>query len=90
VQVNAEGMNPERLKREFGSELCFWGGVDTQKVLPYGSPDDVADEVRRRLRDLGRGGGYVLASVHNIQAEVSPQNVVAMFDTALAAATPGG
>ena len=90
VQVNAEGMDPERLKREFGADLCFWGGVDTQKVLPYGSPDDVAAEVRRRLRDLGRGGGYVLASVHNIQAEVPPQNVVAMFDTALAAGARAG
>ncbi len=85
VQVNAEGMDPERLKREFGADLCFWGGVDTQKVLPYGSPADVAAEVGRRLSDLGRGGGYVLASVHNIQAEVPPENVVAMFDTALAA-----
>jgi uroporphyrinogen decarboxylase len=90
VQVNAEGMDPERLKREFGSELCFWGGVDTQKVLPYGSPGDVAAEVRRRLTDLGRGGGYVLASVHNIQAEVPPANVVAMFDTALAAGARAG
>ena len=90
VQVNAEGMDPERLKREFGADLCFWGGVDTQKVLPYGSPADVADEVRRRLTDLGRGGGYVLASVHNIQAEVPPENVVAMFDTALAAGARAG
>jgi hypothetical protein len=68
VQVNAEGMDPERLKREFGADLCFWGGVDTQWVLPYGSPGDVAAEVRRRLADLGRGGGCVLASAHNIQA----------------------
>jgi uroporphyrinogen decarboxylase len=90
VQVNAEGMNPERLKREFGGALCFWGGVDTQKIMPYGSPDDVAVEVRRRLKDLGRGGGYVLASVHNIQAEVPPANVVAMFDTALAAGAQSG
>ena len=82
VQVNASGMDPVQLKREFGQDLCFWGGVDTQIVLPRGSPDDVAAEVRRRLDDLGRGGGYVLASVHNIQAEVPPQNVVAMFNTA--------
>jgi uroporphyrinogen decarboxylase len=85
VQVNAEGMDPERLKREFGEDLCFWGGVDTQKVLPYGTPADVADEVRRRANDLGRGGGYVLASVHNIQEEVPAENIVAMFDTAIAA-----
>ena len=85
VQVNATGMDPARLKREFGAHLSFWGGVDTQRILPYGSPQDVADEVRRRLGDLGRGGGYVLAAVHNIQAEVPPANVVAMYDTALAA-----
>lgn len=90
VQVNAEGMDPARLKREFGADVSFWGGVDTQKVLPYGSPDDVAAEVRRRLADLGRGGGYVLASVHNIQAEVPPRNVVAMFDTVLAATALAG
>lgn len=83
VQVNAEGMDPERLKREFGRDLCFWGGVDTQRVLPFGSPEDVRAEVRRRLSDLGRGGGYVLASVHNIQAEVPAENIVAMFETAL-------
>lgn len=87
VQVNADGMDPERLKREFGADLCFWGGVDTQWVLPYGSPEDVAAEVRRRLADLGRGGGYVLASVHNIQAEVPAENVVAMFETARHPAT---
>jgi uroporphyrinogen decarboxylase len=84
VQVNAEGMDPDRLKREFGRDLSFWGGVDTQKVLPYGSPADVVAEVRRRLTDLGRGGGYVLASVHNIQAEVPAENLVAMYETALA------
>lgn len=89
VQVNADGMDPERLKREFGRDLSFWGGVDTQVVLPRGSPADVAAEVRRRMNDLGRGGGYVMASVHNIQAEVPPENIVAMFDTALSAATRG-
>jgi uroporphyrinogen decarboxylase len=85
VQVNAEGMDPERLKREFGADLSFWGGVDTQKVLPYGTPEEVSTEVRARIGDLGRGGGYVLASVHCIQAEVPPENVVAMYETARAA-----
>jgi uroporphyrinogen decarboxylase len=89
VQVNAEGMDAERLKREFGADLCFWGGVDTQWVLPYGSPEDVGAEVRRRLSDLGRGGGYVLASVHNIQAEVPAANVVAMFETATRSVAAG-
>ncbi len=90
VQVNAQDMDPERLKREFGADLCFWGGVDTQKVLPNGTPAEVADEVRRRTGDLGRGGGYVLASVHNIQEDVPPENIVAMFDTATSAAAMAG
>ncbi len=84
VQTNATGMDPARLKREFGNDLSFWGGIDTQEVLPHGSPEDVAAEVRNRTNDLGRGGGWVLASVHNIQAEVPPQNIVAMYETALA------
>ena len=83
VQVNAEGMDPAELKREFGKDLCFWGGIDTQNVLPYGSPADVAQEVRRRIKDLGRGGGYVLAAVHNIQREVPPENISAMYETAV-------
>ncbi len=81
VQTNAEGMDPGELKLEFGKDVCFWGGIDTQKVLPFGSPQDVAQEVRDRIEDLGRGGGYVVASVHNIQSEVPPENVVAMYDT---------
>jgi uroporphyrinogen decarboxylase len=84
VQVNAEGMSPGELNREFGKDLCFWGGIDTQKVLPFGSPSDVAKDVRARISDLGDGGGYVLASVHNIQSEVPPENIVAMFETATA------
>ncbi len=83
VQVSAGGMDPERLKREFGKDLAFWGGVDTQHVLPFGTASDVEQEVRNRTSDLGRGGGYVLGSVHNIQAEVPPENVVTMFDTAI-------
>jgi len=82
VQTNAVGMDPERLKREFGRDLSFWGGIDTQDVLPHGTPQDVATEVRNRIADLGRGGGYVVASVHNIQAEVPPENIVAMFEAA--------
>jgi len=86
VQVNAVGMDPGELKSEFGKALCFWGGIDTQGVLPHGSPADVAEEVRNRIADLGRGGGYVLAAVHNIQREVPPENIAAMYETAVAAA----
>ena len=82
VQVSAVGMEPDRLKRDFGAHLSFWGGIDTHHLLPRGTPDEVANEVRLRISDLGRGGGYILASVHHIMADVPPQNVVAMFDTA--------
>jgi uroporphyrinogen decarboxylase len=83
VQVSAAGMDPVGLKREFGEDLCFWGGIDTHRLLPFGSPSEVAEGVRRTIGTLGAGGGYVLASVHNIVAGVPPENVVAMFDTAL-------
>jgi uroporphyrinogen decarboxylase len=83
VQVSAAGMGDTRkLKEEFGDRLVFWGAIDTHRVLPCGRPEDVGQEVRRRLRDFGPGGGYVLCSVHNIQPEVPPENVVAMFDAA--------
>ncbi len=82
VQVNAVGMVPAELKREFGNDLCFWGGIDTQQVLPFGSPADVAREVTSLIEELGEDGGYVVASVHNIQAEVPPENIVAMYQAA--------
>lgn len=83
VQVSAKGLGDTRkLKTEFGRDLCFWGAIDTQRVLPYGTPEDVADEVRRRIDDLALGGGYVLASVHTINAEVPGANVLAMLETA--------
>jgi uroporphyrinogen decarboxylase len=85
VQVSAAGMDTAVLKRQFGDRIAFWGGgVDTQRVLPQGSPDGVRREVRRRIRDLAPGGGYVFASVHNIQREVPPENIEAMYQEALA------
>jgi uroporphyrinogen decarboxylase len=84
VQVSAQGMDSARLKAAYGDEIVFWGGgVDTQKVLPFGTPDEVRDEVKRRIDDLAPGGGFVFATVHNIQAFVPPQNIEAAFDTAL-------
>ena len=77
VQVSAMG-DTARLKARFGSRVTFWGGIDTQRVLPHGTPAEVEEEVRRRIRDLGPGGGYVVASVHNIQPDVPPENVLAM------------
>jgi len=84
VQVSARGMDTRRLKEEYGQDIVFWGGgIDTQRVLPFGKPDEVADEVKRRIDDLAPGGGFVFAAVHNIQAFVPPENIVAMFETAL-------
>ena len=83
IQTSANGMNAEELKSEFGSQLAFWGGsLDCQHTLPFGSVDDVVEEVREHLRVFAPGGGYVFASVHNIQALVPVDNVIAMFDTA--------
>ncbi len=79
VQVAAEGMDSAELKREFGADLTFWGGgVDTQRVLPTGTPEQVRDEVRRRIDDFAPGGGFVFAAVHNIQSDVPPENIMAM------------
>ena len=79
VQVAAKGMDSKELKREFGDELSFWGGgVDTQHVLPNGTPDEVRDEVKRRVDDLAPGGGFVFAAVHNVQVDVPAENLLAM------------
>lgn len=82
VQVRAAAMDTARLKREFGQHLAFWGGIDTQRVLPFGTVEDVRREVRQRVRDLAPGGGYVLASVHNIEADVPGENIWAMYQAA--------
>jgi len=79
VQVSARDMDPEKLKGRFGDRLCFWGGIDSQYLLPRGSPEEVDREVRRIIRLLGKNGGYVLGAVHNIQADVPPENIVAMY-----------
>jgi len=80
VQTSTAGMEPERLKRLYGKELVFWGGgVDTQRTLPYGTPAQVEEEVRERMRIFGDGGGFVFNAVHNIQANVPVENVEAMF-----------
>jgi hypothetical protein len=81
VQCSAEGMAPEHLKKEYGSEIAFWGGgVDTQKTLMFGTPQQVREEVLRRCEIFGKGGGFVFNTVHNIQGNVPVKNVVAMFD----------
>lgn len=85
VQTSAQGMDAVQLKQQFGDRLTFWGAsLDCQNTLPYGSPEQVAQEVQSHLEVFAAGGGYVFAPVHNIQAGVPPENILAMFDTALA------
>ncbi|MBI9047303.1 MAG: hypothetical protein JEZ06_22640, partial [Anaerolineaceae bacterium] len=84
VQVSAAGMNETaELKNRWGKDLVFWGGVDTQDVLPHGTVEDVRAEVIKRLDDLSPGGGFMLACVHDIQEEVPAENIRAVFETAM-------
>ncbi len=81
VHIRAAGMEPVALKRDFGKDIVFWGGgVDTQEVLPRGTPQQVKDHVRRNMDALAPGGGFVFNTVHNIQADVPPENIVAMWE----------
>ena len=81
VQVNAKGMDPKHLKETYGKHLTFWGGgIDTQKTLPYGSPQQVRDEVLRHCDIFAKDGGFVFNTVHNIQADVKVENLVAMIN----------
>ncbi len=82
VQISAKGMDPFELKREFGRDLCFWGGgVDTQNVLCRGTPGEVKGHVRRNIEAFAPGGGFVFAAVHIVQADVLPENFMAMWET---------
>jgi uroporphyrinogen decarboxylase len=81
VQYTSKDMEPAELKKDFGKDLTFWGGgIDTQKVLPNGTVQQVKDEVRKRIDDFAPGGGFVFNTVHNIQADVSPENLMAMWE----------
>ena len=83
VQTSARGMEPERLKREFGKDLTFWGGgCDTQRVLPDGTEREIDEHVRKRFEILAPGGGFVFSQVHNILPNVPPRNIVAMIEAA--------
>lgn len=88
LQFDCKGMDDEALKRDYGDRLCFEGGISVQSTLPFGTPEDVAAEVRRRIDVLGCGGGYILGPSHAIQAGTPAGNIVAMFDTA-ASHAPG-
>jgi hypothetical protein len=81
VQCSATGMDPEYLKSKYGERLVFWGGgVDTQQVLPFGTPQEVREQVLRRCRVFSPGGGFVFNTIHNIQAGTPVENIVAMVD----------
>ncbi len=82
LQTGARDMEPESIKREYGRDLSFWGaGVDTQTTLPFGSIGDIQREVRERVRLLSPGGGFVFGTIHNIQPDIPPEKIVAVFDT---------
>jgi uroporphyrinogen decarboxylase len=84
VQISAKGMDPERLKREFGEKLCFWGGgCDTQTVLPFGTPEEVYRHTQRNIEIFSAGSGFVFSQVHNIQAGVPTENILAMLQAVM-------
>jgi len=83
VQITARDMQPERLKKEFGRDLIFWGGCcDSRTVLGSGTPEQVRQHVRKNMEILGYGGGLVFNQIHNIQPGVPAENIVAMFEAA--------
>ena len=80
VQTSAAHMDPQELKTRFGQQITFWGGgVDTQRTLPFGTPDEVRAEVRERMRIFGAGGGFVFNTIHNVQARVPAENLLALY-----------
>jgi uroporphyrinogen decarboxylase len=84
IQWRCPGMEREGLKRDFGDRILFHGAMDNQTTLPFGTVEDVRQEVLKNIRILGEGGGYILAPCHNIQPLTPPENVVAMYETGYA------
>jgi uroporphyrinogen decarboxylase len=82
LQPGAKGMETTYLKDTYGDKLVFHGGVDLQNVLPHGTPEDVEEEVKKRIAIWAPGGGYVCNAAHNIQPDVPPENVIAMYKAA--------
>lgn len=80
IQPMAKDMNPEFLKREYGKDLIFFGGICIQDLLPNGTPDTIKTEVKRIAEILGENGGYIIAPAHNIQDDTSIENILALFD----------
>ncbi|MCL5070016.1 MAG: hypothetical protein M1308_03850 [Actinobacteria bacterium] len=82
VQPLAKDMNIENLKKKYGKNICFWGGIDEQKLLPFGNLQDITEEVGRLIKIFGRDGGYILAPAHNIQSDVKPENIIRLYEIA--------
>lgn len=81
VHISAKGMDPQGLKADFGDKLTFWGGgIETQNILPYGNPEKIRENVKNNISQFKQGGGFVFNTVHNIQAEVPPENIIAMWE----------
>lgn len=80
IQPEAKGMDPEFLKREYGKDLIFFGGISVQQLLPFSTPEKIREDVRRKVEVLGKGGGYIIAPAHNIQDDTPVENVLAFFD----------
>jgi len=81
--IQPASMDPAKIKRQFGDKLCFWGTVDEQFTLPFGSPADVAAEVKTRLETVGKDGGLILAPTHHVQLDTPLENFWAMVNTIL-------
>jgi uroporphyrinogen-III decarboxylase len=82
VQTSASNMDPTGLKAKYGDKITFWGGgVDTQSTLPFGTPEEVSKQVHDRLRTFSQGGGFVFNTIHNVQPNISVDNVLAMYST---------
>jgi len=80
VQTSAAGMDPQTLADQFGDQITFWGGgIDTQHTLPFGTPEEIRDQVRQRMQIFGRGGGFVFNPIHNVQAGVPVENLMALY-----------
>ncbi|MEM3607099.1 MAG: uroporphyrinogen decarboxylase family protein [Candidatus Bathyarchaeia archaeon] len=82
VQPKAKGMNPKELKRKYGSKLTFWGAIDVQWTMPFGTPKDVALEVKERIKTLAPGGGFIISPSHNIQPDTPIENILAFYQSA--------
>jgi hypothetical protein len=82
VQISAVNMDPQELKNRFGDQITFWGGgIDTQRVLPFGTAEEVRQQVQRNIEIFGKGGGYVFNPIHNVQSKVPVENLLAMYET---------